>query len=224
MSAEMKLLVGVIAATLAATAARADTINYDTSLAAGYYNGSGNPNVGFTTDTNNGVQLGLGVNLRFIGPVLPSSTNNYFVPTGTSGKPPSGAATWDFLFSVDFGSTGLTTTDTTALLTIDNVGAGKSFSFDPSTISDNATNGKGYQNAENLGFAFLASNLLFNPNSPDEYIVTLTLSDSTGQLASVTENINATPLPAALPLFVSGLGGLGFFGWRKKRRSQMIAA
>jgi len=28
----------------------------------------------------------------------------------------------------------------------------------------------------------------------------------------------ATPLPAALPLFATGLGALGLFGWRRKRR------
>jgi hypothetical protein len=33
----------------------------------------------------------------------------------------------------------------------------------------------------------------------------------------------ATPLPAALPLFASGLGGLGLFGWRRKRRAQATA-
>jgi hypothetical protein len=30
----------------------------------------------------------------------------------------------------------------------------------------------------------------------------------------------ATPLPAALPLFATGLGALGLLGWRKKRRKQ----
>ena len=29
----------------------------------------------------------------------------------------------------------------------------------------------------------------------------------------------ATPLPAALPLFATGLGGLGLLGWRRKRKS-----
>jgi hypothetical protein len=33
----------------------------------------------------------------------------------------------------------------------------------------------------------------------------------------------ATPLPAALPLFASGLGGLGLLGWRRKGKARAIA-
>jgi hypothetical protein len=33
----------------------------------------------------------------------------------------------------------------------------------------------------------------------------------------------ATPIPGALPLFVSGLGGLGLLGWRRKRKAQAVA-
>jgi len=33
-----------------------------------------------------------------------------------------------------------------------------------------------------------------------------------------------TPLPAALPLFASGLGALGLFGWRRKKRAAALAA
>jgi hypothetical protein len=33
----------------------------------------------------------------------------------------------------------------------------------------------------------------------------------------------ATPLPAALPLFVTGLGALGLLGWRRKRKAQAAA-
>ncbi len=40
----------------------------------------------------------------------------------------------------------------------------------------------------------------------------------------VSGNIGATPLPAALPLFASGLGGLGFLGWRRKRKAAARAA
>jgi len=32
--------------------------------------------------------------------------------------------------------------------------------------------------------------------------------------------VGTTPLPAALPLFASGLGALGLLGWRRKRRDQ----
>jgi hypothetical protein len=35
--------------------------------------------------------------------------------------------------------------------------------------------------------------------------------------------VTATPLPAALPLFATGLGGLGLFGWRRKRKVQAVA-
>jgi hypothetical protein len=33
----------------------------------------------------------------------------------------------------------------------------------------------------------------------------------------------ATPLPAALPLFASGLGAFGFLSWRRKRKAQAAA-
>jgi hypothetical protein len=32
--------------------------------------------------------------------------------------------------------------------------------------------------------------------------------------------VQATPLPAALPLFASGLGAMGLIGWRRKRKAQ----
>ena len=35
---------------------------------------------------------------------------------------------------------------------------------------------------------------------------------------------SATPLPAALPLFATGLGALGLLGWRRKRKAAAIAA
>jgi hypothetical protein len=34
---------------------------------------------------------------------------------------------------------------------------------------------------------------------------------------------SATPLPAALPLFASGMGGFGFLAWRRKRRMARLA-
>jgi hypothetical protein len=34
----------------------------------------------------------------------------------------------------------------------------------------------------------------------------------------VYESPNPTPLPAALPLFATGLGAFGLLGWRRKRK------
>jgi hypothetical protein len=39
-----------------------------------------------------------------------------------------------------------------------------------------------------------------------------------------SSDVSTTPLPAAPPLFASGLGGLGLFGLRKKRKASAIEA
>ena len=43
-------------------------------------------------------------------------------------------------------------------------------------------------------------------------------------VSSVTGQTGLTPIPGALPLFASGLGGLGLLGWRRKRRKAATAA
>lgn len=52
----------------------------------------------------------------------------------------------------------------------------------------------------------------------------------TGTVASITltydlatNGVSEVPLPAALPLFASGLGALGFTGWRKRRKNAAAA-
>jgi hypothetical protein len=42
--------------------------------------------------------------------------------------------------------------------------------------------------------------------------------------AGGTISLATTPLPATLPLFAGGLGAMGLFGWRKKRKSVAAAA
>ena len=37
-------------------------------------------------------------------------------------------------------------------------------------------------------------------------------------------HMGATPLPAALPLFATGLGAMGLLGWRRKRKNAAVSA
>lgn len=46
--------------------------------------------------------------------------------------------------------------------------------------------------------------------------------DFTGTVSSITGGTGATPLPASLPLFAGGLGALGLFGWRRKRKAAAL--
>ena len=51
-------------------------------------------------------------------------------------------------------------------------------------------------------------------------------ADNLSFVATCSNNdcaVTATPLPAALPLFATGVGVLGLFGWRRKRKAQATA-
>jgi hypothetical protein len=45
----------------------------------------------------------------------------------------------------------------------------------------------------------------------------------TNIMSANIEVTDPTPIPAALPLFATGLGALGLLGWRRKRKAQAAA-
>jgi hypothetical protein len=47
--------------------------------------------------------------------------------------------------------------------------------------------------------------------------------DPTVLVTSSSGTLTPTPLPAALPLFAGGLGAMGLFGWRRKRKTKAVA-
>ena len=49
-------------------------------------------------------------------------------------------------------------------------------------------------------------------------------SDINSHLTALTGSVTATPIPAALPLFISGLGLVGFVGWRRRAAALSVAA
>jgi hypothetical protein len=50
-----------------------------------------------------------------------------------------------------------------------------------------------------------------------------TIGGDQGDYDNVRLTDNATPLPAALPLFATGLGVMGLLGWRRNRKAQATA-
>jgi hypothetical protein len=68
---------------------------------------------------------------------------------------------------------------------------------------------------------------LFSLIGGDSYILTFlglsTSGDHTVFIDSVSIDLMATPLPAALPPFATGLGALGLLGWRRKRKARIAA-
>jgi hypothetical protein len=64
--------------------------------------------------------------------------------------------------------------------------------------------------------AFLDPFFFIDPSAPNADQYSIILSEGIGNGASTP---GETPLPAALPLFASGLGAMGLLGWRRKRKS-----
>ena len=48
----------------------------------------------------------------------------------------------------------------------------------------------------------------------------LSFTDGSQIVVTFVGGTSATPLPAALPLFATGLGAMGLLGWRRKRKAQ----
>jgi hypothetical protein len=75
--------------------------------------------------------------------------------------------------------------------------------------------------AYNLNSAIsLSGGADYNSN---QTLFTLAITFANESTFTATVIPNPTPLPAALPLFATGLGGLGLLGWRRKRKTQAIA-
>jgi hypothetical protein len=233
------LVTAMIAGAIVATAGGgvANATVFDTSLVdpPGFYNGIGQPNEGFTVNTVNGVEFGLGVLDRFGAAVHPTTGSVYDVSTGY--YPATTLALWNVQLSINLqasGNPGLVLGAITPTLSVYDQNTNSTTSFNLFGLADNA----GWNGSENvLGGSFYLSdygfqNSLnpgyvpgFNPLATDTFVLTLSAVNSTGaNIGSVQETINATPIPAALPLFASGLGVMGFLARRRKRKNAAALA
>jgi hypothetical protein len=201
--AVLTCLAAPLALAVAPSLARA-AVTYNSSLASpgggisGVYFGSGNANSNFTVNTlSDGIELGLSAITRFIGPIVPTTTNVYNAPTGATTASGHSGSAWGFDFSIDLrpggGASGLTLADISASLTLVDVGKGTTGSANPLLIPDNSQVGSGglvnfpaesdanwaAQNSESLSFSTIATALGdagFDVNANDTYEFTLSVT------------------------------------------------
>jgi len=231
-------LVALLFVSLAATVARADTIDlFDTRLATPYNVGTGNDSNHFATSTYSdlfgSVELGLRIKTRFVGDITPTG-NVYYTFVGESSP---GLAIWNFDYSAGF-SGGMNLSNTQLLLGIDFKPAVGNSDFLVLDFGNGA--GSTFQDSQNLGFAFWQNagffpgnptygNVVpFNPNAPGEYKFTFTAIDrasgDTRAFTSAISEVNAVPLPPAAWMGLIMFGGFGVAAWRRRRRMQSILA
>src|SRR4051812_6020529 len=86
-------MLAALAAVLVGGAVAHATTPDDASLVApGFYNGSGNPNGGFTISNDNGIEVGLRAKYRNNANVIHSATDTYYVVPGSQTNATSGIA------------------------------------------------------------------------------------------------------------------------------------
>jgi len=240
----------------------AQALQFNQDVTTNVIFGSGNANGSFTTDRQNGVELGLRAKLRFNSSNLPENTFNsngtggYNFDTGT---PTLGSGfgfandadtpIWNFEWSIntnfDGSNPGRNLDNLTYLLELDGnpdaVGTSFPVFFDPinqtfpdHAIGTNATgNGAGTEATSAVDYtALIANNNLaqnswnyiffgafIDPNAPGTYTINLSAFDGNSLLAatSIDVNVGVVPLPAALPLYGTGLALMGFVGWRRRK-------
>jgi hypothetical protein len=100
------------------------------------------------------------------------------------------------------------------------------------TANSSAVIGYNYNVVPNDPASFQINNIGFSGTKGTEDVTSLSLTsysfiDTANYMldtnGSLTYELAPTPLPAALPLFAAGLGALGLFGWRKKRKQRDVS-
>jgi len=113
------------------------------------------------------------------------------------------------------------------------------FQFFTSEISSSCNGGGACTSTNGQVFNFHVTNFaglitatdLYNGYSVlfavDTYRPDCGFTECTGAVGAIGATLSppsfVTPLPSALPLFATGLGALGLFGWRRKRKTQPAA-
>jgi len=206
-----------------APAQAAEQFNQDLATPGVYFgSGNGTSPQEFTTNTADGVEIGLRSKISGsqAGQIVPTG-DTYFVPLGNFFN-------FDYSFNPSVGGSEVSLAGLSALITVVDVVNGHIASFNPAAISDNAlgdTHGApgGYQNSEKISFGFLDPT--YNKNLDDTFHLTYTVSGLASGPLTVTNTVvlgagAAVPEPASWALMILGFGGAG----AALRRSRRVSA
>lgn len=89
------------------------------------------------------------------------------------------------------------------------------------------TQGCGYTGWVKSDYALAASGLYqlaFGVTNFEDTLYDSGLAFAGAKIGETPIQVSAVPLPAALPLFVTGLSALGLFGWRRKKKNAVALA
>ena len=197
-------------------------ITFNADLASpGVYFGTGNPNGSFAINTVDGVELGLRAK-EFMGPSPVPAGDVYNIDLGK-------VISFDWSFNPGADGSAVSLAALTSLMSITNVGTGGSFSFNPFSLTDNATNPSapgGIQNSWRLSFGFLngPGGLSYNKNLDATYRIDWTVAGAAIPSISDTIIINqgagAVPEPGTWALMILGFGGVGALLRRRARQGE----
>jgi hypothetical protein len=177
---------------------------------------TGSPAVNLPTTTVQGNQVTYGFNLT-----VSPGVSYYIDPTIATGylyQIGSGDPNFASVILPNIGNSGpysLYLWNGTSFVFDTSLAAGQLFNFGPAGVSE----------FEVLG---IDPSLALDPNNTTAFITQLTFTgvgNFTGTMTPLTEAVGATPLPGALPMFVSAFGSIaGFVRWRRKRKGVLAGS
>jgi len=147
-----------------------------------------------------------------------AATTGYYSAWNYEGYPTSGNWAWSFLIGADNGNGTATILNDGYILGAADTQAGVA-ALTGITTWDWQTELSGTSTA-----GFVDTLTLTATTTLDFFIDDYYLPDNGGGVALDIEPTSATPLPAALPLFVTGLGAMSLLGWRRKRKNAAAIA